>query len=192
MGVAEIFGEALGEVAQGELLALADHDLSLGGGFGGRRAALERTRRAGDEQRPLRVMSAMAEQREDAEEIAVGLEGRHGGIGFGQRPGDRLGGVEERQELGRLFGEGLGCAEVRGEEDDHAPLGAFRAGTGGPGVRGHVGQGTAWLGGHDAIEAGRPDASNSTPHFRTSSAISSQTSSISDGFFTVRPASTNQ
>jgi hypothetical protein len=34
VGVAEIFGEALGEVLQGELLALADHDLGLGRGLG--------------------------------------------------------------------------------------------------------------------------------------------------------------
>ena len=52
----------------------------------------------------------MAQQREDAEEITVSLEGWHGGIGFGQRPRDRLGSVEQRQELRGLFGEGLGRA----------------------------------------------------------------------------------
>jgi hypothetical protein len=134
----------------------------------------------------------MAQQREDAEEIAVGFEGRHGGIGFSQRAGDRVGAVEQRQELRGLFREGLGRAEVRRQEDDHAALGAFRAGAGRPSVRGHAGQGTAWLGGHDAIEGVRLDASNPTPQFRTSSAISSQSSLIWAGFFTGRPASTNQ
>ena len=137
-------------------------------------------------------MVAVTQEREDAEEIAVGLEGWHGGIGFGQRPGDRLGGVEQCQELRGLFGEGLRRAEVRSEEDDHAALSTFRAGAGRPSVRGHAGQGTAWLGGHDAIEGVSPDASNPTPQFRTSSAISSQSVSIWVGFFTGRPASANQ
>ena len=36
MGIAEIFGETLGEILQGELLPLADDDLSLGRGLGRR------------------------------------------------------------------------------------------------------------------------------------------------------------
>ena len=192
VGVAEVFGESLREFAQGQLLALADDDLGLGGGFGRGRPARQRTGRAGDEQRSLRVMVAVAEQREHAEEIAVGLERRDGGVGLGQRAGDRLGGVEQRQQLGGFFREGLRRAEVRSQEDDHAALGAFRAGAGRPGVRRHAGQGTAWLSGHDAIEAVSSDASNPTPHFRTSPAISSQSSSICAGFFAGRPASANQ
>ena len=192
MGIAEVFGEALREITQGELLALANHDLGLGRRFGGGRAAGERAGRAGDEQRPLRVMVAMAQEREDAEEIAVGFEGRDGRIGFGQGAGDWLGVIEQGQQLGGLFREGLRRAEVRGQEDDHASLGAFRAGASGPGVRRHAGQGTAWLSGHAAIEAGSPDASNPTPYFSTTPAISSQSSSVCEGFFTGRPASANQ
>ena len=63
VGVAEVFGESLGEVAQSELLALADDDLRLGRGFRRGRAAGERAGRAGDEQRPLRVMVAVAQER---------------------------------------------------------------------------------------------------------------------------------
>ena len=114
MGVAEVFGETLGEITEGELLALADDDLRLGRGFGGGRAAGERAGRAGDEQRPLCVMIAMAQEREDAEEVAVGFEGRDGGIGLGQGAGDRLCVVEQGQQLGGLFGECLRRAEVRG------------------------------------------------------------------------------
>ena len=59
VGVAEVFGESLGEVAQGELLALADDDLGLGGSLGRWRASGDGTGRAGDEQRPLGVMIAV-------------------------------------------------------------------------------------------------------------------------------------
>ena len=192
VGIAEIFGEALREITQGELLALADDDLGLGRGFGGGRPAGERPGRAGDEQRTLRVMAAVAQKREHAEQVAVRFEGRDGCVGLGQGAGDRLGGVEQRQQLGGLFGEGFRGAEVRGQEDDYASLGAFRTGAGRPGVRWHAGQGTAWLSGHAAIEAGRTVASNPTPYLSTTPAISSQSSSICDGFFTGRPASANQ
>ena len=137
-------------------------------------------------------MITVAEEREDSEEIAVGLEGWHGGIGFGECACDRLRTVQQCQQLGGLFREGLRGTEIRSQKDDDAALGAFRASTGRPGVRGHASQSTAWLSGHDAIEAGSPDASNPTPYFKASSAISSQSSSIWEGFFTGRPASTNQ
>ena len=35
-------------------------------------------------------MAAMAQEREDAEEVAVRFECRDGRVGFGQRTGDRL------------------------------------------------------------------------------------------------------
>ena len=63
MGVTEVFGQSLREITEGEFLALADDDLRLGRGFGGGRAAGERAGRAGDEQRPLRVMVAVAQER---------------------------------------------------------------------------------------------------------------------------------
>jgi hypothetical protein len=114
VGVAEISGKTLRKIVQGEFIALADDDLGLGGGFGRGRATGERTGRASDEQRTLGIVVAVAEEREDTQEIAVGFKGRHGGVGFGQRAGDRLGSVEQRQQLGGLFREGLRRAEVRG------------------------------------------------------------------------------
>ncbi|MEY4033734.1 MAG: hypothetical protein RL492_928 [Verrucomicrobiota bacterium] len=158
--VAELVGQAMREGPQLERVALADDHLRAGGGLGGGRPSCQRARGAGDEEGPFCIMAAVAQQRQHPEQVAVGLEGRHRGVGLGQRARHGLGAVQQGEELRGLLRQGLGGAEVGGQQDDHAVGGALRASHGRPSVRGHAGQGTAWLNGHPAIECGPAGSSN--------------------------------
>ena len=158
--VAELAGEALRKGPELERVAFADDHLRPGRRFRGGGSAGQGSWGAGDEQGPLGVVLPVPQQGEHAEQVAIGFKGRHRGIGFGQGSGDGLRAVQQRQELRRLFRQRFGRAEVGGQQDDDAVGGAFRTGHGRPSVRGHAGQGTAWLNGHPAIQWGRSDWSN--------------------------------
>ena len=190
--VAEILGEAPREFTEFQPVALPQDQFGARGGFGRGRGADQGGRRAGDQQRPPRVMAPMAQRRQHAQEVAIRLEGRHRRIGFGERAGGGLRRVQQREQLGGLLRQGLGRPEVGGHEHDHPAVRGFGAGHGRLGVRGHAGQGSAWRDGHPSIEPGRPAASNPTPYSSAAAAISSQRASASWGFRAGRPAWANQ